>query len=144
MKNNKANVFASRLGRNFVTLRLTTDTGLNQLGDAPLNARKLFVASYLKDRICSQLIGRNAHRIEDICQSFCQLGLKRQPLPEPDENETRVAANNARTLGSDMHGCYQHNPFLKYPRGIGRQLSFVVPSLYSKRTTNLLQGERNG
>lgn len=35
-----------------------------------LNGRELSVASYLQDHLCPQLIGRDAHRIEDIWQFF--------------------------------------------------------------------------
>lgn len=44
-------------GRNFVTLKITTESGLCGLGDATLNGRELSVASYLKDHLCPQLIG---------------------------------------------------------------------------------------
>ena len=57
-------------GRNFVTLKLVTDDGLHGLGDATLNGRELAVASYLNDHLLPLLIGRDAHRIEDIWQYF--------------------------------------------------------------------------
>ena len=38
------------------------------LGDATLNGRELAVASYLSDHVIPCLIGRDAHRIEDIWQ----------------------------------------------------------------------------
>jgi mannonate dehydratase len=57
-------------GRNFVTLKLVTDDGLHGLGDATLNGRELAVASYLNDHMLPLLIGRDAHRIEDIWQYF--------------------------------------------------------------------------
>lgn len=65
-----AEVFVTCPGRNFVTLKITTDDGIVGLGDATLNGRELSVASYLKDHLCPQLIGRDAHRIEDIWQFF--------------------------------------------------------------------------
>jgi mannonate dehydratase len=55
-------------GRNFVTLVIETDEGLTGLGDATLNGRELAVASYLSDHVIPCLIGRDAHRIEDIWQ----------------------------------------------------------------------------
>ena len=55
-------------GRNFVTLRITTDTGLTGLGDGTLNGRELSVASYLSDHVAPLLIGRDPHQIEDIWQ----------------------------------------------------------------------------
>ena len=65
-----AEVFVTCPGRNFVTLKITTEDGITGLGDATLNGRELSVASYLKDHVCPQLIGRDAHRIEDIWQFF--------------------------------------------------------------------------
>lgn len=70
MKIVAAEVFVTCPGRNFVTLKITTDDGVVGLGDATLNGRELSVASYLQDHLCPQLIGRDAHRIEDIWQFF--------------------------------------------------------------------------
>ena len=57
-------------GRNFVTLKIETKDGCTGVGDATLNGRELAVASYLNDHLIPQLIGRDAHQIEDIWQSF--------------------------------------------------------------------------
>ena len=63
-----ARVIVSCPGRNFVTLKLTTADGVRGLGDATLNGRELAVASYLTEHVLPCLIGRDAHRIEDIWQ----------------------------------------------------------------------------
>jgi mannonate dehydratase len=63
-----AKVIVCSPGRNFVTLKLTTDEGLTGVGDATLNGRELAVASYLEDHVCPLLEGRDAHRIEDTWQ----------------------------------------------------------------------------
>jgi mannonate dehydratase len=63
-----AKVIVCSPGRNFVTLKLTTDDGLTGVGDATLNGRELAVASYLEDHVCPLLEGRDAHRIEDTWQ----------------------------------------------------------------------------
>ncbi|GAB2916297.1 D-mannonate dehydratase ManD [Streptomyces mayteni] len=55
-------------GRNFVTLRITTEDGVTGLGDATLNGRELSVDSYLRDHVIPLLIGRDAGRIEDTWQ----------------------------------------------------------------------------
>jgi mannonate dehydratase len=55
-------------GRNFVTLKITTEDGIYGLGDATLNGRELAVASYLNDHVLPLLIGRDARRIEDTWQ----------------------------------------------------------------------------
>ena len=70
MKIVDAKVIVCCPGRNFVTLKLVTDDGLYGLGDATLNGRELAVASYLNDHMLPLLIGRDAHRIEDVWQYF--------------------------------------------------------------------------
>jgi mannonate dehydratase len=56
--------------RNFVTLKIVTRSGVTGLGDATLNGRELAVASYLKDHLVPNLVGRDAGRIEDTWQFF--------------------------------------------------------------------------
>ena len=63
-----ARVVVTCPGRNFVTLKIETDEGVYGVGDATLNGRELAVASYLTDHVVPCLIGREAHRIEDIWQ----------------------------------------------------------------------------
>ncbi|MEI9990823.1 MAG: D-mannonate dehydratase ManD [Rhizomicrobium sp.] len=63
-----ARVIVTSPGRNFVTLKIETEDGVTGLGDATLNGRELSVASYLTDHVIPCLIGRDAHRIEDIWQ----------------------------------------------------------------------------
>jgi len=63
-----ARVIVTSPGRNFVTLKIETDEGVYGLGDATLNGRELAVKSYLEDHVVPCLIGRDAHRIEDIWQ----------------------------------------------------------------------------
>jgi mannonate dehydratase len=63
-----ARVIITSPGRNFVTLKIETEAGVYGLGDATLNGRELAVASYLTDHVIPCLIGRDAHRIEDIWQ----------------------------------------------------------------------------
>ena len=63
-----ARVIVTCPGRNFVTLKIETDQGVYGIGDATLNGRELAVASYLEDHVIPCLIGRDAHRIEDIWQ----------------------------------------------------------------------------
>ena len=63
-----AKVIVTCPGRNFVTLKITTRSGVYGLGDATLNGRELAVASYLQDHVVPNLIGRDAGRIEDLWQ----------------------------------------------------------------------------
>src|SRR6202045_552226 len=68
MKIVDARVIVCSPGRNFVTLKIVTEDGINGLGDATLNGRDLAVASYLTGHLIPLLIGRDARRIEDIWQ----------------------------------------------------------------------------
>jgi len=70
LKITDAKVIVCGPGRNFVTLKITTEDGLYGLGDATLNGRELSVASYLKDHLIPCLIGRDARNIEDTWQYF--------------------------------------------------------------------------
>ena len=65
-------------GRNFVTLKITTEEGISGLGDATLNGRELAVASYLRDHLVPLLIGRDARRIEDTWQYLYKGGYWRR------------------------------------------------------------------
>jgi mannonate dehydratase len=68
VKISHADVIVTCPGRNFVTLKIATDDGLDGIGDATLNGRELAVVSYLKDHVIPCLIGRDASQIEDIWQ----------------------------------------------------------------------------
>ncbi len=63
-----ARVIVTCPGRNFVTLKIECDDGTAGLGDATLNGRESAVAAYLTEHVVPCLIGRDAHRIEDIWQ----------------------------------------------------------------------------
>ena len=63
-----ARVIVTCPGRNFVTLRIETRSGVFGLGDATLNGRELAVVAYLQEHVVPNLIGRDAGRIEDTWQ----------------------------------------------------------------------------
>jgi mannonate dehydratase len=63
-----ARVIVTCPGRNFVTLKIETRSGVHGLGDATLNGRELAVAAYLEQHVAPNLIGRDAGRIEDTWQ----------------------------------------------------------------------------
>jgi mannonate dehydratase len=63
-----ARVIVCSPGRNFVTLKITTQDGLCGLGDGTVNGRELAVAAYLSEHVIPLLIGRDARRIEDTWQ----------------------------------------------------------------------------
>jgi len=68
MKIDSIKVFVCCPGRNFVTVKITTDTGLYGYGDATLNGRELAVQAYLEAHVAPCLIGRDPQMIEDIWQ----------------------------------------------------------------------------
>lgn len=63
-----ADVLVFAPGRNYVTLKLTTDDGIVGYGDATVNGRELAVAAYLRDHLAPLLLGRDATRISDTWQ----------------------------------------------------------------------------
>jgi mannonate dehydratase len=63
-----ARVIVTCPGRNFVTLKIDTRSGVSGVGDATLNGRELAVAAYLEEHVVPNLIGRDAGRIEDTWQ----------------------------------------------------------------------------
>ncbi|POH59911.1 D-mannonate dehydratase ManD [Arthrobacter glacialis] len=63
-----AEVLVTSPGRNFVTLRITTDDGVVGLGDATVNGRELATVAYLKEHVVPLLIGKDEHNIEDMWQ----------------------------------------------------------------------------
>ncbi|GAA0315771.1 D-galactonate dehydratase family protein [Actinoallomurus spadix] len=68
MKISAAEVIVTAPGRNYVTLKLTTDEGVVGYGDATLNGRELAVEAYLREHVLPLLAGRDAARIGDTWQ----------------------------------------------------------------------------
>ncbi|WP_086981046.1 D-mannonate dehydratase ManD [Vibrio aphrogenes] len=68
MKITDIQVFVTSPGRNFVTVKVTTESGVYGLGDATVNGRELAVVTYLEEHVVPCLVGRDAHNIEDIWQ----------------------------------------------------------------------------
>jgi mannonate dehydratase len=63
-----ARVIVTCPGRNFVTLKVVTDTGVTGVGDATLNGREQAVAAYLGEHVVPLLAGRDPARIQDTWQ----------------------------------------------------------------------------
>jgi len=68
MKIRDARVIVCSPGRNYVTLRIETESGLSGIGDATVNGREMAVVAYLRDHVLPCLVGRDAGRIEDTWQ----------------------------------------------------------------------------
>lgn len=68
MKIRDVKVIVTCPGRNFVTLKITTDEGVHGLGDATVNGRELAVVSYIEEHVAPCLVGRDPQQSEDIWQ----------------------------------------------------------------------------
>jgi mannonate dehydratase len=68
MKIDAAKVIVCSPGRNFVTLKISTDQGVTGIGDSTVNGREKAVVAYLEEHVIPCLIGRDPRRIEDIWQ----------------------------------------------------------------------------
>lgn len=64
-----------------------------------------------------------------VIQQPNQLDIEQRPLPQPGENEVRVAIKNASICGSDLHIWRGHNPFAKYPRVIGHEFAGTIDAV---------------
>lgn len=73
-----ADVIITSPGRNFVTLKITTDDGVVGYGDGTLNGRELAVAGCLEHHVVPLLGGRDAHAIEDTWQYLYRGGYWRR------------------------------------------------------------------
>src|SRR5215510_14755476 len=119
MKITDGKVIVSCPGRNFVTLKLTTEDGISGLGDATLNGRELSVASYLTDHVMPTLIGRDARRIEDIWQYLYKGAYwRRGPV-------TMCAISAVDAALWDIKGKALHTPVYQLLGGASREAVMV-------------------
>lgn len=70
MKITSAKIIVSCPGRNFVTLKIYTDSGISGLGDATLNGREKAVVTCLEQYCIPALIGKDPRNTEDIWHYF--------------------------------------------------------------------------
>ena len=68
MKIREIKVIVCSPGRNFVTVKVITDSNVYGLGDATVNGREMAVVSYLEEHVIPCLIGRDPQDIEGIWQ----------------------------------------------------------------------------
>jgi mannonate dehydratase len=119
MRITDAKVIICSPGRNFVTLKITTEDGLHGLGDATLNGRELAVASYLSDHVVPLLIGRDARRIEDTWQYLYKGGYwRRGPV-------TMAAISAVDTALWDIKGKSLNVPVYQLLGGASREAILV-------------------
>ncbi|MCZ2822693.1 D-galactonate dehydratase family protein [Modestobacter sp. VKM Ac-2977] len=139
-----AEVLVTSPGRNFVTLRLTTEDGVVGLGDATLNGRELAVVSYLRDHVVPMLIGRDAQRIEDTWQFLYRSAYwRRGPVTMTAVAAVDVALWDikARTAGLPLYqllGGASRDGVLVYGHAAGR----TTPELFDSIRSQLAEGFR--
>lgn len=115
MKITDAKVIITNPGRNFVTLKITTEDGIYGLGDATLNGREMAVASYLKDHVIPLIIGRDARRIEDTWQYLYKGGYwRRGPV-------TMAAISSVDVALWDIFGKSVNRPLYQLLGGASRE-----------------------
>jgi mannonate dehydratase len=127
-----ARVIVTCPGRNFVTLKITTKSGVYGLGDATLNGRELAVASYLTDHIVPCLIGRDARQIEDIWQFFYRGAYWRRgpvtmtAIAAVDVALWDIKAKNANMPLYDLLGGASRTSVMVYGHANGKDLDETI------------------
>ncbi len=139
-----AEVLVASPGRNFVTLRITTDDGLTGLGDATLNGRELAAAAYLSEHVVPLLIGRDASRIEDTWQYLYRGAYWRRgpvTMAAIAAVDTALWDIKAKAAGMPLYqllGGRSRNGLLVYGHASGQEL----PELFDSIREHLEEGYR--
>src|ERR1700744_5219279 len=134
-----AEVLVASPGRNFVTLRITTDDGLTGLGDATLNGRELAVAAYLRDHVAPLLNGRDAGRIEDTWQYLYRGAYWRRgpvTMAAIAAVDTALWDIKAKTAGMPLYqllGGASRSGALAYGHASGRDIPELLDSVRAVR-----------
>ena len=135
MKIVAADVLVTSPGRNFVTLKVTTEDGLTGLGDATLNGRELSVASYLGDHVVPLLLGRDARNIEDTWQFLYRSAYWRRgpvTMSAISAVDTALWDIKAKAAGMPLYqllGGASRNGILAYGHASGRDLEQLFDSI---------------
>ncbi|QIZ97451.1 MULTISPECIES: D-mannonate dehydratase ManD [unclassified Leifsonia] len=144
MRITSAEVLVSSPGRNFVTLRITTEDGVTGLGDATLNGRELAVAAYLSEHVVPLLIGRDAQQIEDTWQYLYRGAYwRRGPVTMASiaAVDTALWDIKAKVAGMPLYqllGGRSREGLLVYGHASGAEL----PELFDSITEHLEEGYR--
>lgn len=135
MKITHARLILCSPGRNFVTLRLETDTGLYGLGDATLNGRELAVVAYLQEHVLPCLVGRDPFDTEDIWQYLYRGAYwRRGPVTMAAIAAVDVALWDikGKALNTPVHnllGGKSRNGVLVYAHASGRDIPETVDAV---------------
>jgi mannonate dehydratase len=132
MQIKNAKVIVCCPSRNFVTLKLETDSGITGLGDATLNGREKAVVEYLEQYCIPALIGRDPRDTEDIWHYFYRGAYwKRGPITMAAISAIDLALWDikAKALDTPLYnllGGKSRNGVLVYGHANGRELSEAV------------------
>ncbi|MYV51404.1 D-mannonate dehydratase ManD [Streptomyces sp. SID3212] len=135
MKIIAADVLVTSPGRNFVTLRLTTEDGVTGLGDGTLNGRELAVESYLRAHVAPLLIGRDAGRVEDTWQYLYRGAYWRRgpvTMAAVAAVDTALWDIKAKTAGMPLYqllGGASRSGALAYGHASGRDVPEILDSV---------------
>src|SRR2546422_1242122 len=135
MRITDAKVIVCSPGRNFVTLKVTTEDGIYGLGDATLNGRELAVASYLTDHVIPLLIGRDARRIEDLWQYlykgayWCRGPVTMRAIAAVDTAIWDIKGKALKTPVYQLLGGASRDGVLVYGHASGRDIEETVKAV---------------
>lgn len=138
MKIASADVIVCSPGRNFVTLKLTTDDGIVGYGDATVNGRELAVVGYLREHLCPLLVGRDATRINDTWQYLYRGAYwRRGPITMASISAVDQALwdVNGKALGVPVYrllGGQARDYLLTYPHCVGQTVEATVEAAAAK------------
>jgi mannonate dehydratase len=139
MRIEQAKVIVTCPGRNFVTLKITTDRGIHGIGDATLNGRELAVASYLSEHVIPCLVGRDPRQSEDIWHYLYRGAYwRRGPVAMAVIAAVDVALWDikAKLAGMPLYqllGGRSRNHVLVYAHGHGRDIAEAVENAKALR-----------
>src|SRR5438045_7409391 len=145
-----AKVIICSPGRNFVTLKVTTEDGIYGLGDATLNGRELAVGSYLADHVLPCLIGRDARRIEDIWQYLYKGAYWRRgpvtmtAIAAVDMALWDIKGKALKTPGYNLLGGSSRTGVLVYGHASGRDIEETADEVanYKERGHRAIRAQR--
>ena len=133
-----AETIVSSPGRNYVTLKITTDDGLIGLGDATVNGREMAVAAYLSEHLSPLLIGRDAHKIEDTWQYLYRGAYWRQgPITMAAIAAVDVALWDLKAQAAGMPlyqllGGASRTQIQTYAHATGRDIPELIDSIHCR------------
>ncbi|MGV4987438.1 D-mannonate dehydratase ManD [Streptomyces sp. NPDC001709] len=134
-----AEVIVTSPGRNFVTLRITTEDGVVGLGDATLNGRELAVQAYLDSHVVPLLLGSDASRIEDTWQYLYRGAYWRRgpvTMAAVAAVDTALWDIKAKCAGMPLYqllGGASRNGALAYGHASGRDVPELLDSIRAHR-----------